>query len=67
MLVRDFSASAYETATRDILALATDPDCAARCRKVARARLSLEEVGIPRYDRLYTELAQSVARGRTSE
>jgi len=59
VVVRDFSATGYQAAAREILALAADPNCAAHCRAVARERLSLERVGIPRYDRLYSELAQS--------
>jgi glycosyltransferase involved in cell wall biosynthesis len=57
VLLEDLSRPAYASAARQILALAEDPQCADRCRAVARAHLSLHEVGIPRYDRLYREVA----------
>jgi glycosyltransferase involved in cell wall biosynthesis len=57
VLIRDFSEAGYAAAAREILALAADPECAARCRQVAREELSLHDVGIPRYDRLYREVA----------
>jgi hypothetical protein len=34
-----------------------DPGSAARCVAVARERLSLQNVGIPRYDALYRRVA----------
>jgi glycosyltransferase involved in cell wall biosynthesis len=57
VLVRDLDPSAYETAVRQAVELARDPAARERCRSVARAELSLTEVGIPRYDRLYREVA----------
>ena len=45
-------------AAEQILALADDPECRERCRAIARAHLSLKDVGIPRYDRLYREVAR---------
>jgi glycosyltransferase involved in cell wall biosynthesis len=59
ILVDDFSLPAYAAAAVAIRALAKDPDCNARCRAVAREQLSLGDVGIPRYDRLYREVAQA--------
>ena len=43
----------------------SDPACRARCREVAREVYSLEEVGIPRYDRLYRRLAQKSGDGQS--
>lgn len=54
-LVGDFSTSAYEAAA--VATLREDPATRERCRAVARQRLSLREVGIPRYDALYRRLA----------
>jgi hypothetical protein len=53
VLLEDLSPPAYASAAAQILALAEDPQCADRCRAVAREHLSLHDVGIPRYDRLY--------------
>ena len=57
VLVDDFSRAGYESAARAVLALLDDPRTADRCRSVAHRHLSLREVGIPRYDRLYREVA----------
>ncbi len=57
VLVRDLEPGAYQAAAREILELAGDAEARERCRSVARAELSLTEVGIPRYDRLYREVA----------
>jgi glycosyltransferase involved in cell wall biosynthesis len=57
VLIRDFSPVAYASAAEQILALAADPDCGERCRATARQHLSLTDVGVPRYDRLYREIA----------
>jgi glycosyltransferase involved in cell wall biosynthesis len=57
VLVSDFSAAAYEDAARKVAALMRDPGSAARCVAVARERLSLQNVGIPRYDALYRRVA----------
>jgi glycosyltransferase involved in cell wall biosynthesis len=59
ILVADFSLPAYDAAAVAIRALADDPDCRARCRAVARKQLSLSDVGVPRYDRLYREVARA--------
>jgi glycosyltransferase involved in cell wall biosynthesis len=57
VLVDDYSPAGYATAARGVLALLDDPQTRDRCRGVARRHLSLREVGIPRYDRLYREVA----------
>jgi glycosyltransferase involved in cell wall biosynthesis len=59
VLVDDFSPDAYEAAARKVGALAGDHAVREHCRTVARERLSLEEVGIPRYDWLYGEVARA--------
>jgi glycosyltransferase involved in cell wall biosynthesis len=63
VIVDGFRDRSYEDAAKQILALASDPACRARCREVAREVYSLEEVGIPRYDRLYRRLAKTTLDG----
>ena len=43
----------------DALELAADPEARERCRQVARDTLSLEEVGVARYDELYRQVARA--------
>jgi len=57
VLVRELVDSGYDAAARAVNELARAPDTAARCRDVARQELSLEAVGVPRYDRLYRQVA----------
>jgi glycosyltransferase involved in cell wall biosynthesis len=64
VVVDSFDERGYERAAERVRELASDPACRARCREVAREELSLEEVGIPRYDRLYRRLAESAASER---
>ena len=59
VIVDEFSEASYERAAKQIRELAADPDARARCRAVARETFSLEEVGIPRYDRLYRRRGRS--------
>jgi glycosyltransferase involved in cell wall biosynthesis len=66
VIVDDFCDRDYEDAAKRVLALVSDPACRARCQAVAREVYSLEEVGIPRYDRLYRRLAQTRGDGRPS-
>jgi glycosyltransferase involved in cell wall biosynthesis len=61
VVVDSFDERGYERAAERVRELASDPACRARCREVAQQELSLEEVGIPRYDSLYRRLAQSAA------
>ena len=60
VLVRTLDDPGYRSATQAVLALAADPQARERCRRVADEALSLDEVGIPRYDLLY----RTVADGR---
>jgi glycosyltransferase involved in cell wall biosynthesis len=57
VLIEELSEPAYESAAAAVEALRADPGARERCLAVARARLSLREVGIPRYDALYRRLA----------
>jgi glycosyltransferase involved in cell wall biosynthesis len=57
VLVRGATDDAYAAAARDVFRLAADVATGERCKSVARDRLSLEGVGVPRYDRLYRGLA----------
>jgi glycosyltransferase involved in cell wall biosynthesis len=64
VVVSEFTDSAYERAAAEILALAADGACRDRCRAVAERVFSLREVGIPRYDALYSQMAAIGPRGR---
>jgi glycosyltransferase involved in cell wall biosynthesis len=57
VLVDDFSRAGYEMGVDAIRELCFEPDLAERCRGVARSRLSLHGVGIPRYDELYRRVS----------
>jgi glycosyltransferase involved in cell wall biosynthesis len=57
VLVRTLDEPGYESATPAAFALAADAQVRERCRQVAREALSLDEVGIPRYDGLYRNVA----------
>lgn len=56
-IVERFDDEAYERAAAEIRALAAEDGVRERCREVARRIYSLHEVGIPRYDELYREIA----------
>jgi glycosyltransferase involved in cell wall biosynthesis len=62
VILDEFSEPGYERAAKRIRELGADPDGRARCRAVAREVFSLEEVGIPRYDLLYRQLAEPGGR-----
>jgi glycosyltransferase involved in cell wall biosynthesis len=49
--------ASYARAARELRALIETPDTAERCRRAAREKLSLSEVGVPRYDALYRGIA----------
>jgi glycosyltransferase involved in cell wall biosynthesis len=57
VVVSSFREESYERAAGQLRKLASDPACRARCRELAQEVFSLQRVGIPRYDRLYRELA----------
>jgi hypothetical protein len=58
VLVDDFTEAGYERAARDIFEMTHDDDIRGRCRSVAHRELGLREVGVPRYNRLYREVAE---------
>ncbi|HVS29614.1 MAG TPA: glycosyltransferase [Solirubrobacteraceae bacterium] len=62
VLVSEFDDAAYRATAQRIAALAADPAVAERCREAAREQLSLEGVGIPRYDSLYRRVARAPSR-----
>jgi glycosyltransferase involved in cell wall biosynthesis len=58
VLAERLDADALAEHAEEIRELAAEPDCAERCRSAARELFSLEEVGIPRYDGLYRDVAR---------
>ena len=56
-VVESFGERSNERCAREVRELASDPGCRARCREVAGETFSLQDVGVPRYDALYRELA----------
>ena len=60
VLLRELGPESYEAAASAALELSRDPETRARCRALARAQLSLDEVGVPRYHRLYRDLARAI-------
>lgn len=59
VLIDAFTEPAYEAAAESIDELCRDPGTPQRCRETAHRRLSLREVGIPRYDELYRRVASA--------
>jgi glycosyltransferase involved in cell wall biosynthesis len=59
VLVSDLRSEAFDEAAQAILAVGRDSASRERCRIVARRELSLEEVGVPRYDALYEAVARA--------
>jgi glycosyltransferase involved in cell wall biosynthesis len=57
VVVDAFDDAAYDRSAEAILGLAAADDVRDRCRAVAERVFSLREVGIPRYDALYRQLA----------
>jgi glycosyltransferase involved in cell wall biosynthesis len=57
VVVTEFNDAGYEPAAAEILQLADDTATRERCRAVAERVFSLREVGIPRYDALYQQIA----------
>lgn len=64
VIAETFSERDYEACAGRALELAADPACRERCRAVAREAYSLRDVGIPRYDALYREVARLPGSGR---
>jgi len=57
VILSDFGAESLERGARALAPLVGDANHAERARRCARDELSLDDVGIPRYDRLYRRLA----------
>jgi SAM-dependent methyltransferase/glycosyltransferase involved in cell wall biosynthesis len=60
IVLEDFSGGAYRKAAGELSGMLADAGTAARCIATARERLSLREVGVPRYDALYQSVAHDV-------
>jgi glycosyltransferase involved in cell wall biosynthesis len=63
VLLATHSDSSYRSAWKRMLELLDDGDAADRCRSLARARLSLGDVGIPRYLALYEFVSRNTIAG----
>jgi hypothetical protein len=57
VLVTEFGDDHYRAAAIWMAELIADDGTPARCRALAHRELSLEDVGIARYDRMYRRLA----------
>jgi glycosyltransferase involved in cell wall biosynthesis len=57
VVMRDFDAEACRRTAARLMALIDDPATAGRCVALARERLSLDAIGIPRYRTLYDHVA----------
>jgi glycosyltransferase involved in cell wall biosynthesis len=57
VVVDEFTPDAYRGAARRLRELLGDSTTPERCRALARRRLSLDAVGIPRYDQVYRGVA----------
>jgi hypothetical protein len=57
VVVPEFTRAAYADAAGQIFALLDGRGAAGRCRAAAHAQFSLDEVGRPRYDAVYTQVA----------
>jgi glycosyltransferase involved in cell wall biosynthesis len=57
VVLTEFTEAAYRRAAADLATLIEDPLITERCIALARARLSLSEVGLPRYRALYERVA----------
>jgi len=59
VLLEALDRDSYLAASDGLLALAGDPDTPRRCKQAARDELSLDSIGTPRYDALYSLVANS--------
>jgi glycosyltransferase involved in cell wall biosynthesis len=64
VVLTEFTEAAYRRAAAELTALIDDPLTAERCIALARKRLSLSEVGLPRYRALYEHVAAHVTSSR---
>ncbi|MBV9469463.1 MAG: glycosyltransferase family 4 protein, partial [Abitibacteriaceae bacterium] len=58
VLTEDFTPQAYSIAAHQIQTLMRDAHVGERCHETAQATASLQEIGIPRYESLYEEVAR---------
>jgi glycosyltransferase involved in cell wall biosynthesis len=58
VLISEFGEPQYRAAAQQLAVLIADERTPKRCRAVAERELSLEDVGIPRYDRMYRRVAE---------
>jgi glycosyltransferase involved in cell wall biosynthesis len=58
VVVEKHSDGAYAAAASELIRLAKDPSTRERCRAVAEQHFSLTEIGIPRYQALYSQIAR---------
>jgi hypothetical protein len=56
VFVREFSRAAYEAAAARAAEMLQRPELSGACIELARARLSLEQIGLPSYQALYREV-----------
>jgi hypothetical protein len=61
VLVTAFDRDAYRRAAERARELLDEPTTPERCRALARRRLSLAELGVPRYDRVYRMVAEGAS------
>jgi glycosyltransferase involved in cell wall biosynthesis len=62
IVLDDFGDASMDRAAEALGAAIGDPEQAARARRCARDELSLRDVGIPAYERLYERLAARAGR-----
>jgi hypothetical protein len=58
VVLNGFSQDAYLKALKQAERLVEDPSVRERCRSTARIRFGLDEVGAPRYARIYRRLTE---------
>jgi glycosyltransferase involved in cell wall biosynthesis len=61
VLIREFDTASYRIAAQEIFALCQEQETSQRCRSAARENASLQAIGIPRYDSLYSKVASGEA------
>ena len=59
VVLSDFSTGAFRAAAEELASMVSDPATGERCVAVAATQLSLRAVGLPRYDALYSAVANA--------
>ena len=62
LILHDFAPTAYRDGARELVSMLADPATPERCVATAEEYLSLQAIGIPRYDSLYQAVAQALCR-----